>query len=175
MEYGNAPRICQFAGDIDKLEKVQRRATKLCNSIKDLPYEDRLKEMKLPSLHHRRERGDMIQTFKILTGKDKVNQEKILPLLKTTVTRGHSLKLLKRHGRLNIRKYSFGFRVVNSWNGLPDWVVSARSVNDFKVKLDKYWNCKQYRTRPTLCASDTVTRRPCMERELQAHSLYPED
>ena len=55
-----------FAKDIDMLERVQHRATKLVESIASLPYETRLKELNLPSLYCRRERGDLIETFKIL-------------------------------------------------------------------------------------------------------------
>ena len=50
------------------LEKVQRRATKLIYDVKHLPYESRLKRLKLPTLKYRRARGDVIETFKILHG-----------------------------------------------------------------------------------------------------------
>ena len=169
LEYGNAPRICQYAGDMDKLEKVQARATKLCAALRDLPYEDRLKALKLPSLYHRRERGDMIQTYKIMTGRDRVNQGKVLPLSNITNTRGHGFKLAKRHGRLNIRKFSFGHRVVNNWNDLPAWVFSAESVNDFKVKLDRHWIKRQYKVRPTHAESNFKRR---LERESQANEPF---
>jgi len=36
--------------DIDRLEKVQRRATKMCNSLHHLSYEQRLLQMKLTTL-----------------------------------------------------------------------------------------------------------------------------
>ena len=149
LEYGNAPRIHQFAGDIDKMEKVQRRATKLCKAIKDLPYEERLQKLKLPSLLFRRKRGDMIQVWKILTGKDRIDKENLLPLPNSTRTRGHTLKLGKQRGRLNVRKQSFGLRVVNDWNSLPDWVVCAKDINQFKNNLDCYWSKRQYTTRTT--------------------------
>jgi len=50
------------------LEEVQRRATKLINSIKHLAYENRLTKLKLPILKYHRARGDMIEMFKILHG-----------------------------------------------------------------------------------------------------------
>ena len=53
---------------IRSLESVQRRATKLVRAIKDLPYEDRLRTLDLPTLTYRRSRGDMISTFKIFKG-----------------------------------------------------------------------------------------------------------
>lgn len=39
-------------------------ATKMTPSIMELPYEERLQELKLPSLWERREMGDLIMTFK---------------------------------------------------------------------------------------------------------------
>jgi len=38
-----------------------------------------------------------------------------------------------------LEKYSFGSRVVNILNILPDYIVKADSVNAFKNRLDKYW------------------------------------
>ena len=54
-------------------------------------------------------------------------------------TRGHSMKLGKRYARLDVRKYFFAKRVVDMWNGLPEEVVSACSVNAFKNRLDEHW------------------------------------
>ena len=55
--------------DIEASEKVQKRATKILPQLKHMNYSDRLKACKLPSLHYRRIRGDMIKTYKIMTGK----------------------------------------------------------------------------------------------------------
>jgi len=61
-EYGNViwhPRIWR---DGVEIEKIQRRATKLIPELKHLPYDERLRDLKLPSLEHRSRRGDMMQT-----------------------------------------------------------------------------------------------------------------
>jgi len=31
-------------------------------------------------------------------------------------------------------------RVVNTWNSLANWVVSANTTNTFKARLDKFWH-----------------------------------
>ena len=58
--------------DIDKLEKIQHKATKLVPKIKWKFYEYRLAEMRLTTLETRRKRGDLIQFFKIINGIDQV-------------------------------------------------------------------------------------------------------
>ena len=54
---------------IEKLEKVQKLATKLVINVKKLHYEERLRRLKLPTLKYRRIRGDMIELYKIFAGK----------------------------------------------------------------------------------------------------------
>ena len=51
-------------GDIEALEKVQKRATKMIPALKNLPYKDRLKACNMSTMHYRRVRGDMIETYK---------------------------------------------------------------------------------------------------------------
>ena len=124
--------------DIDKLEKVQARATRLINDCKNLGHENRLKYTGLTTLVDRRTRGDLIEVFKILKGFSKVNYNTWFTLAVNNRTRGHSLKLTKSRSRLDIRNYFFSQRVVNAWNSLPCEVVEAESVNAFKNRYDRY-------------------------------------
>ena len=59
--------------DVDMLEKIQRRATKLVPELRDLTYEERLKECGLTTLETRRLRGDQIEVFKILIGYENID------------------------------------------------------------------------------------------------------
>ena len=59
--------------DIDMLEKIHRRATKLIPGLRDLRYEERLKECGLTTLETRRLRGDQIEVFKILNGYENID------------------------------------------------------------------------------------------------------
>jgi ribonuclease P/MRP protein subunit RPP40 len=54
--------------NIDLLEGVQRRATKLIPFAKDKTYEDRLCYLGLTTLETRQLRGDLIEVFKIFKG-----------------------------------------------------------------------------------------------------------
>jgi len=49
------------------------------------------------------------------------------------------MKLSKQRASLDVRKFFFSQRVVKEWNLLPQDVVDATSVNQFKNRLDKFW------------------------------------
>ena len=55
--------------DIEEIEKVQRRASKLIKGLKKLSYEECLRKLHLPTLKYRRIRGDMIEVYKVISGK----------------------------------------------------------------------------------------------------------
>ena len=40
---------------------------------------------------------------------------------------------------MDIRKFSFSHRVVDTWNSLPNSVITATSIESFEARLDKYW------------------------------------
>ena len=124
--------------DIELLEQVQHRATKLIPEISHLPYHDRLKYLNLTTLELRRHRGDLIETFKILKGLEGIPSNSLFEL-NTSVTRGNSLKLNKPRSRLNIRYNNFSQRVINARNRLTERVISSTTVNGFKNNLDRHF------------------------------------
>ena len=69
MEIWNLPAVYGNWNNIMELEDVQRSFTRLVEGIGLLPYKDRLKELQLTTLLERRMRGDIIETFKIISGK----------------------------------------------------------------------------------------------------------
>ena len=106
--------------DIDMIEKIQRRATKLVPNLKHLNYSIRLSKFGLTDLTTRRLRGDLIQLFKLN------NKIELVEFIKG-LTYGQSGQVydLRRHSktlrREQIKKCSSRFhfftnRVVNIWN-----------------------------------------------------------
>ena len=131
-----------LAGDINALERVQHRATKLIPTIANLSYEQRLKLLDLQSLYARRLRGDLIETYKILNGLTGTHINNYFTLNTNSITRGHSMKLFKERSRLSISIFSNC--IVNCWNGLPEYVINAESINSFKNRLNNYWKITGY-------------------------------
>ena len=131
--------------DVQKLEKIQRRATKLVPSLSNLPYEARLSALGLTTLEERRTRGDMLETFKILKGLDKVDADSAFLALEENQarTRGHQLKLAKPRHRTVKRNAFFTARVVDIWNRLPEQVINSSNINQFKRRYDRYMSNSQ--------------------------------
>ena len=84
IEYGNCVWGPVCCGDQDKVEQVQRWATIMVASVRHLPYQTRLERLKLPSMHYRRERRDMIMVWQILTGKIRIDPTKLFQQVGTS-------------------------------------------------------------------------------------------
>ena len=104
LKYGNTAWTPRFKKDMSLIESVQRCSTKLSPAIKDLPYEHRLRILNLPSLYYRRARGDMIETFKHMTGRYAVDASYLK--LDNSKTRGHIYKLKKERVKKQSDSYS---------------------------------------------------------------------
>ncbi|KAL8606268.1 hypothetical protein ACOMHN_039804 [Nucella lapillus] len=138
LEYGHSVWQPHHKTLCSEVEDVQRRATKLLAPLRDKPYPERLMILGLPTLEHRRNRGDMIDLYKYMYGIYDSDRPKF-EITKNRATRGNSLRIIKKHCRLDVRSGTFSQRVVNTWNDLPEFVVRAPSMNSFKGRLDAHW------------------------------------
>ena len=144
LEFSNVVWSPHHKKYIELIEKVQRRATRCVPGLKDRTYEERLAEMKLPSLRFRRKRGDLIEMYKHTHGLYSV-KESLIHYSEIGRTRGHNLKLEKRRCNLDIRKFFFTFRTVDTLNDLPEEIVNSPSVNTFKTRIDNYFSHEMYK------------------------------
>ena len=145
LEYGNVIWNPRFKRDKLEIEKIQR-ATKLITEIKHLSYEERLRELELPSLEHNRRRGEMLQTYTIINGIDRVDPKLFFEISagSTTSYWGHHQTPVKKHARLGISQSVYSQRVINDWNSLPTDVITSPSLNSFKSRLDKFWHKERF-------------------------------
>ena len=134
------PRLIQ---DKKSIENVLRRASKLVTGLYDLSYEDRLAAINIPSMQYRFLRGDMIEVYKWAHSLYKCNLE-LFEFDDNCVTRGHPYKIKKKFCRLETRKHFFSMRSIENWNKLPTNIVTAKSLNVFKNKLDEHWADKMF-------------------------------
>jgi ribonucleases P/MRP protein subunit RPP40 len=94
-----------LAGDIKLLEQVQHRATKMIPQLSHLSYEDRLKRLNLTTLEQRRERGDLIEMYKIAYQIEIVKH----PVFAEMRPGGHEFKLKREYVVSCLQRHNFFF------------------------------------------------------------------
>ena len=121
LEYASPTWSPWLQKDIDSLERMQRRCLRLCGD-----------RVNLESLKARRDKQDLVETYKYLHGYYKTDSTKLFTRCLTSRTRGHPYKLFQHRARRDLRKNFFCNRVVSSWNKLSTKQASAPTVDNFK-------------------------------------------
>ncbi len=101
--------------------------------------------MKITTLEERKKRGDAIQFFKFNEGYNKAvwhHPNALTNSLKTTgpagSIRGKKDRLARQYTKnCDQRDNFFTNRVVPIWNALPEHVIKAKSINEFKNRYDQ--------------------------------------
>ena len=145
LEYNCSMWSPYLKKDVERAEHTQKQYTrKVCKrlNIKYQSYSDRLTILNLESLELRRLRYDLTLVYKILHQLIYVNNQGMFEL--NNMRTNHSLR---RHSfylkippvsRTKIRDNFFSTRIINTWNKLPDNIVSSPSLTIFKNLLSKF-------------------------------------
>ena len=135
LDHGMAACPPSTSAESKMLETVQSKATALVQGLKHLNSEERRKSLGLMRLEDRRERGDLIEVFKILKGLTRID-----PSLFWEVREARNGARLVKELAVNGRKQRhsfFSYRVIQRWNLLPTEVKTAPSLLTFKNRLDE--------------------------------------
>ena len=144
LEYSSCIWSPHLKYNIDAVERVQRRATRMIPMLRELSYSDRLRKLNLETLDYRRRRADLLETYRILNNIHSIDlnchctkcpgKKMFTPSLSTS-TRGHSMKLQIQEAT-GIRKHYFSSRVTSQWNSLSDNTIKSKSLTTFKTHLN---------------------------------------
>ena len=135
-------------GQIDRLEQVLRNFTKKVENLQDLPYRERLKEMKLHSIQRRHERYKILYIYKIKEGlvpnlpSHPLSQKDLSFKFQPNPRTG--TKCFLREPKLHhnpvviARMSSFALTASSLWNRLPACVsnITNQPIHIFKKILD---------------------------------------
>ena len=142
LEYAVPAWSPWHAGDIETLEKVQKKMVNLIPGLKGNSYEQKLEEIHLDKLSTRRTRIDMINVYKIIHGYTNSHASNWFTLYTnpTQVTRTSNcpLNIIPQISRTDVRKNFFTNRVAGTWNLLPTEIKQSPSINSFKQRYDKH-------------------------------------
>ena len=124
------------------IEKVQVRALNCISGLQGT-YEEKCRELGLETLEERRRKQDLLQVYKICSGKDRVQPDLLFtnigsnPDKHTHFTAG-PLNITVKRSRLHIRKNSYAVRVAEDWNDLSHNKTTSRSVAMLKNAIKNH-------------------------------------
>ena len=125
--------------DIDKIENIQRRVTKMIPEIRNHSYHQRIQDRDLISRAQRKLRGQLIEVFKYLNEFTTARARALFDSDLNDRTRNNGAKRIVKHFNTSIAQQFYPIKITTTWNTLPSKVVSSRTVNSFKKSLDKHW------------------------------------
>ena len=125
--------------NINKLEAIQRRATKfILKSGED--YNTRLSQLSLHSLSNRRFTRDVVFLYNLINGHYNIDISDRLLFCKDRIVgydlrKNGSLDLASMYSRTNSFKYSYFIRIIDEWNSLPNDIKETVGISSFKHKV----------------------------------------
>ena len=138
LEYGSAAWDPYYEKDIQKLERVQRRAARFFtgnyNPYASVP--EMLQELNWETLATRRKTARLSFMYKL---SHKLTDFSVAPHLKPNSerrTRGSQpFKFVVPRAKKDVFKFSFFPRTINEWNSLPEDFVNTMFIDSFRSKL----------------------------------------
>ena len=87
-----------------KLERIQRISTNMVPELKDLPYEEILKDVHLTTLKERRERRDLITMYKLMNNLEETDRKDIILRIVIVMWRRKCARQQRPYGTMILRR-----------------------------------------------------------------------
>ena len=123
---------------INAIETVQRAFTKRLPSFQNLSYHERITNLQLQTLEHRRLVTDLYTCHCIINGHSALQFNDFFINSHRSNLRGHSGKLEMPLCKNNFTKNFFSARVIKPWNSLSQDLISIQNSKLFKKHVAKF-------------------------------------
>ena len=124
--------------NIDGIERIQRRFTKIIHGMNEMPYANRMNELQTLSLENRRTYMDLITVYKLIHNLLSCNMSDVGIELTQSITRANGCRLKQPLVVNRVHSQLFSSRVPPIWNKLPLHIVNCNSVSTFKRHIFKH-------------------------------------
>jgi len=104
-----------FVKDMEVLENVQRAATNLVAGLQKYSYPAILQKIVITTLVERRVRADMIEVYKLLTGKEQIDHKQFVTLADMSYD-------LRGHEKTGKRQIKIGFKEIFLQSKSGQWM-----------------------------------------------------
>ena len=125
--------------DIDKIEKIQRTATNMIPEIRNHSYHQRIHDLDLISLVHRRLRRQLIEVLKYLI-RFTTASARLFDYGLNDRTRNNDAKLIAKHFNTSVAQLFCPIKITTTWNLLPNEVVISRTLQRISAIVDAVHN-----------------------------------
>ena len=105
--------------------------------LKGKTYEEKLRELDMDTLETRRNRQDLMQTYRLMNENSGAYKNDLFKMIQDGVHRNtragadpNNIKIPRV--RLDIRKHSYPVRAAERWNRLDPETKNAKTINSFK-------------------------------------------
>ena len=121
--------------NINKLEMVQRRAARFVKVDFDRTSSvtSMLADLRWNTLQERRMQSKSVMFYRIVHNLVAIPDTS--SLIPARATRGHNMRFCRPQSTVNAHLYSFFPSTIRIWNQLPEYAVSAPSLETFKQRL----------------------------------------
>ena len=130
--------------EVDKLESVHKRAVRMAGEQGD--YKEACRRMGMNTIQDELDEADMVRTFRIMNGHDKVERATFWKMAEARAGPGRRrfcekeiVRTVAAHKKA-VKKRSFSARVQDPWNQLADNVKIARNLRSFRLAYKKAKN-----------------------------------